>query len=1571
MTDLQSRIAALSPEKRALLESRLADLMAARGPVPEDRIGPRDRTRPTPLSFAQQLEWATERLRSANNVSGALRLDGEIDLPLLSRVLTEIVRRHEVLRSTVELPDRTPVQVVHPATAVPTPVVDLSDLTPQQQHAQVRQRYVAEVARPFDPVQPHKLRITLLRLAADAHVALFITEHAASDAWSLAILVQEIVALYSSYRNGGDASLPPPVIQFGDFAVWQRERFGGERMAAELQYWRQALEGIPPRLALPTDRPRPARPTFSGGHHQVTLPPDVTTGVRRFAESEGASLFMVLLAACSVLLHRYTGQDDLVIGSAISGRNRIETEQLIGCFNNLLPLRIRLTGTQSLREVVRQARDTTSAAYDHQDLPFDRLIEEIAPQRDVSQTPLVQLMINVVTTPDNTLQLPGLRITPEPMGPGPVTVDLSLNVEPRADGVHLRWHYSTELFDADTVVRLSDQFQHVLRQVVNAADTPVGQVDLLVAGTPAVRARAGLPAGTDVGFIELFHRRVALAPHAPAVIYDGAATSYADLNRDANRLAQHLRALGVGRETPVGILVDRSPRLAVAILGVLKAGGFYIPVDPAYPPGRIAFMLSDARASVLVTQQRLAALVAGSKTRLSIETVLLDGPDPLAACDGDGNLTQAAEPSSLAYVVYTSGSTGPPKGVMIEHRSLAAFARDVTDRLGLGAGDRFLQFASPSFDVLAEELFPTWLVGGAVVIPAQRLLGGGADLVDLAQRERLTVMELPTAYWHEWVRDLDRTGRDLPSSLRLVIVGGERVLPDRLAMWQRLGVPLMHVYGLTETTVSSTFFRLDPVGQDGDWPNLPIGTALPSADLRVLDGWLRPVPVGGVGELHIGGISLARGYLGRPGLTAQRFIADPDPAEPGQRLYRTGDLVRQRADGNLEFLSRADSQIKIRGFRVEPAEIESTLCRHPQVDESVVVVHEPAAGDRRLVAYLVPRSGTAPGTTELRRFLERELPPYLVPSAFVQLDELPLTTNGKVDRDQLPAPPSDRPELAEEYVAPQSPVQQRLADIVASIVGVAKVGIHDNFFEIGGDSILAIQIVARAQEEGIRLAPLDLFNHQSVALLAEVATTAPAIDAEQGHVSGPVPLAPLQRWFCAAGIAEPHHWNISALLELRGAYEPQLLREAVGHVLTHHDGLRQRFQRDGEQTQVRIAPPGGETPFEVFDLSDLDETEQTRRLSDLAAGMQASLDLAAGPLIRVALFKLGAPRRHRLAVIAHRLAVDIVSLRILFEDLQTACAQLAVGEQVRLPAKTTSWQSWVRRLIAYGATPPVQSQREYWSNLVTAPAGRLPFDTSQGPDANTAATAKTVARSLDHPETGELLDAVPAALGCGIEDLLVTALSRTLSSWSGAHRHLVDLQGHAREQISDDVSLERTIGWLGTIHPVALVCDPDDSPEATLKTVKEALGAVPSGGIGWQLLRQGPDPIPAAPAELAFDYAGQLDQLMPALGGFAAAPEPIGPAESPLGRRPHVIEIQASVTGGKLTVQWRYSDRLHNRQTVTRLADLYLDELRGLIDRSRHPAGPVHTPSDFPLARLDQSQLDGLLSRIATGRESR
>ncbi len=743
MADLRSRIAALSPAQRSLLESRVADLRADRVPG-RVRITPRDRLRPTPLGIAQQREWAISRLRDANNVPGAFRVDGPVDLGLLSRALTELLDRHEVLRSTVEIgADGVPVQVVHPTTTVPVPVVDLSDVPPDEQPGRVRAVCRAEIVRPFDAAGDQRLRMRLIRLAPDVHVGLLITDHAASDAWSLAILIQEIAALYARHGAGGP-ELPRPELQFGDFAAWQREQVGAGHVDAELRHWRQTLAGIPATMALPADRPWPTRTTYAGDVHTVDVPADLVAAVRRFSERENASLFPILLAASSVLLYRHLEQGDLVIGSLVSGRTRVETEGLVGCFANPLPLRMRMADDLTLRDVVAQARDTLATALDHQDVPFDRLVEELGLARESAQTSLSRMWINVITVPIRALDLPGLRFAPAPLDLGLASVDLTLSAIPESDRLRLQWQYMTELFDAGTVALLADQFQTVLRQVVTNPDLSVDDV-VFDAAPPEPSA------------VEPFERRAGLSPYATAVVGDGVAIGYAELNRDADRLAARLRAGDVGRAGPVGVLVDGPRDLAVAVVGLLKAGLSGVGLDPVAPPDWSASGLDG-----VVVSAGLANAPRGSAMR--VVPVDPGGPAPAPAGRADG----------------------PPWA----SSDWIASARDLADRLGLGAGDRFLAVRPPGARLPVAGMVATWLAGGTVVLPHR--CGSVAGLRATVERDRVSVLDVPAATWRAWL-DEPGGGADRTGGLRLVVVSGERPAPEELAAWGRLAVPVTYV----------------------------------------------------------------------------------------------------------------------------------------------------------------------------------------------------------------------------------------------------------------------------------------------------------------------------------------------------------------------------------------------------------------------------------------------------------------------------------------------------------------------------------------------------------------------------------------------------------------------------------------------------------------------------------------------------------------------------------------------------------------------------------------------------------
>lgn len=1557
MTDLLSRIAALSPRQRGLLEQRLADRLTAESTHAREAVVARDRSKAAPLSIQQEREWAFGRFRGANNIIGAFRVEGALDRHLLGDALTAVVDRHEVLRSTFErLDDGTWVQVVQPLEPVPVPVEDISHLDEAGQHAEIHRRWVDEVVSPFDQAARHRLRISLLRLGSDRHVALITTDHVAGDLASMDYLIREFAAQYVMRRGGATASLPPPEVQYADFASWQRE-VEARRRDAEREHWHRALEGVPDGLALPSDRPLPVAPTFAGGEVEQQLPADLAARLREFAEQERASLAVVLSAAAVALLHRYTGREDLVLGEVLFGRNTAETEAMIGCFVGALPLHTHVTDDMTMRQVVAATRATVVTAYEHKDLPVDAMLDDLGLEQGATVGSLIDMWIDV-STPPTRLEVPGLSIVPEPMesvlAPTPLTLAVSIDT----DSVELRWLYMTEMFDGRTVELLAEQFHRVLRATVADPDTVLAAIGLLDSAPKCVDPPA--PSRRPADVVEGFERSAREQPDAAAVVCDGVVTSYADLDRASGRLAQRLRALGVGPEVPVGVVLDRSPVLAEAVLGVLKSGGAYVPLDSGHPPARIAATLVDAGVRVVLTHARFASSLPAADTRLTAAMVLVDEPGPTGGSDASAD-GRYPSPDSLAYVVYTSGSSGWPKGAMVQHGSLAVYAADVRDRLGLSAGDRFLQFASPGFDVLAEELFPVWLAGGSVVFPPRPSVPGIDELLELIEREQITVVELPTAYWHEWVRELDRQRRELPDGLRTVIIGGERIVPERLALWPHEQARLVHCYGLTETTVTSTFFTAGPHDTADGAVGLPIGTPLPSVDLRVLDRRLRPVPVGAAGELYLAGSSLARGYLGRPSLTAQRFLADPDVA--GGRMYRTGDLGRQRADGVVEFLSRIDAQLKVRGFRIEPTEIESAITRHPLVSAAVVTSFEPEPGDRRLAAYLVPAPNAALDTTELRAHLARELPAYMIPSVFVELEDLPLTTNGKVDRGALPEPAATAATGSSVgHVGPQTPLQELLAVAIAEVIGVDSVGIHDNFFEIGGDSILAIQFVTRVQQHGLRLTPFDVFANPTVEALADIAGSSPAVDAEQGDVSGPAPVAPGQRWLCDAGRAHSERATIGVLADLPAPIDPELIELAVNRLMIHHDGLRQRILVAGDRTRARIAPRGDATPFVVQDVRALDADEQARWVADAVDALRSGLDLALGPLVRVGLFRRG-PRRDQVALVAHRLVADETSLRILLEDLGTVLAQLNDGRTVELPPKTTSWQSWARRLAKLARGEQVQAQREFWTTLVAEPVGHLP--TVPGAAAvDTVGAARSTTAALSPEETDQVFRAAEL-LRCDVVDLLLVALGGALRSWTGHDRHLIGYRQSGREPIFDDVDLRRTVGVFECVRPVLLACPSEASAPTAVRSVRECLGAAPAPLIGWELLRTGPDPAPDPRLDVTFAFRPE----QPNGASWFTATEPVGGGDAEDDLRQYPVDVQASVAQNVLRVRWTYGDDRHDGESVRRAAERLTAILRELASAATGLETRYH-PEDFPLANVDQQQLDALLSRLQPDRSA-
>ncbi|MFZ0922507.1 MAG: amino acid adenylation domain-containing protein, partial [Candidatus Acidiferrales bacterium] len=1015
------------------------------------------------LSFAQQRLWFFDQLEPglpAYNIPAAVRLKGPLNLAALERSLNEIVGRHESLRTTFANVEGRPTQVIAPTLMIKLPVVDLRKLPVSERETEIRRLITAEAQRPFDLSRGPLIRGTVLRLGDEEHVGLLTMHHIVSDGWSTGILVRELATLYVAFCFGGPSPLPALPIQYADFAHWQRQWLQGEVLETQIAYWKEQLAGARTLIDLPTDLPRPPVQTFHGAHQSLVMRKQLKDGLKALGRQEGVTLFMTMLAAFNVLLYRYTSQDDLIVGTPIANRQRLETEGLIGFFVNALVLRTDLSGNPSFLELLRRLRQVCLGAYSHQDLPFDRLIEELHLKRDLSRNPLFQVMFALQNVPLRPLELPGLILSPVEGDSETAHFDLTLQIVDTEQELTATFVYNTDLFEAATIARMLGNFQVLLEAIVADPEQRLSDLPLLT----EVERRQLLVEwnGTktdcprDLCIHQLFEVQVKRTPDAVAVVFETEQLTYGELNRRANRLAHHLRALGVGPEVLVALCLERSLEMVIGQLAILKAGGAYVPLDPAYPKERLAFILKDAQVPVVLTQGPLVTTFAEYNAKI----ICLDSGSETLARESEENPSSSTLPENLAYVIYTSGSTGQPKGVLVSHGAIADHCRNAQRHYELDFRDVVLQFASLSFDVSLEEILPTLIVGARLVIMGTNVWHP-AEFHRKASEFGLTVLNLPTAYWQELAREWADVPELVPNiQTRLFIVGGDTMLPDALKLWQRTpvnSIRLLNAYGPTETTITATVFEVAPgPGENTTDQRVPIGRPLANRAIYILDHHNNPAPIGVAGQMHIGGVSLARGYLNRPELTAEKFIPDPFSAEPGARMYKTGDLARYRPDGNIEFLGRADHQVKIRGFRIELGEIEAVLGQHPAVREAVVLAREDAPGEKRLVAYVVAESTVE----ELRGFLKEQLPEHMVPAVFVLLDALPLLSNGKIDRRALPAPDRSRPGLEKSYVAPRDDLELQLTRIWEEVLRVRPIGVRDNFFELGGHSLLAIRLFA-------------------------------------------------------------------------------------------------------------------------------------------------------------------------------------------------------------------------------------------------------------------------------------------------------------------------------------------------------------------------------------------------------------------------------------------------------------------------------------------------------------------------------
>ncbi|MFJ2833708.1 amino acid adenylation domain-containing protein [Streptomyces sp. NPDC087263] len=1563
------RIGALFAAPTVAGVARLLD--AREGTLTRAALTPQPRPEVLPLSYAQQRMWFLNQLEGAGEGAGynmplALKLSGDLDIAALEAALGDVADRHESLRTVFPETDGEPRQHVLAGDTGRPPLI-VVETTPDELAATL----AAYSGRGFELSVDLPWRIRLLVTGPAEYVLLVVAHHIAVDGWSMGVLARDLGVAYAARRAGGAPDWEPLPVQYADYALWQREVLGelddtDSVISGQLDYWRRALSGAPEELDLPSDRPRPAVSSFRGGN--VPLSVDAQTHARLVAAAQqgNATMFMVVQAALAVLLARLGAGTDIPIGTAIAGRGDEAMDDLAGFFVNTLVLRTDVSADPTFTEVLARVREADLAAYSHQDVPFERLVDVLSPARSLSRNPLFQVMLAVQSAAPEEWDLPGLTVGTLPSTADPVArFDLAPTLVERRDGAGApaglggTLLYAADLFDEGTAAQLASRLVRVLEAV--AADPGVRLSEIAVLGE-VERARvveewnateAVIP-GESI--VDRFEAQVVVAPDVVAVRCGEQAVSYGELDGRANRLARFLSSVGVGRESRVGLCLPRSVDMVVALLGVWKAGAAFVPLDPEYPVDRLGFMVADSGAEVVVgTAEGLADVPVGDA-----RVVLLDEADGFSA----EPLGTVIVPEQLAYVIYTSGSTGRPKGVAVAHGGVLNLAEAMRPVLGMDAGVVALQFASFSFDAAVLDVVVTLAAGGtlAVATSAERSdLDALAEMIDSAGVEVASVVP-------SLLGVLDPAA--VPG-VRNWVVGAERVSADLVGRWS-VGSRVRNAYGPTEATVitTATATALDAGLETAP----PIGRPLPNTKVFVLDEFLQPVPVGVTGEVYIAGAGLARGYIGRPGLSAERFVACPFTG--GGRMYRSGDLAKWTPGGELAFAGRADEQVKIRGFRVEPGEIEAVLSGHEAVAQAAVIIREDRPGDQRLVAYVVPASEL--DVVAVREYAAERLPEYMVPTVMV-LDALPLTVNAKLDRTALPAP-----DVAVGRVA-ETPTEQILCGLFAELLGLEEVGADASFFELGGDSIMSMLLVSRARKAGLVVTARQVFERQTPAALAEVAgDAADGVPVGGGDAGvGEVPLTPVMHEMLGRAGAE----RIGGVYQSTVVVAPagmrlETLTDAVQALVDHHDMLRARLETEPEP---RLVVPSSVPVAPWVHRVDATEGYLNELLAEHAHAAADRLDPQAGVMTQVVWFDAGPDTPGRLLILVNHLVVDGVTWRVLVPDLAEAYTELAAGREVALEPVPTSFRHWARALAAEAVGPARLAELPAWTRMLDG-ADPLLTPEPMDPERDLGATVRQLSVKVSTEITSKLLTSVPTAFHAGVDDVLLTGLTAAVVEWRRRQGQaqagiLLDLEGHGRVPLAEGVDLARTAGWFTGSNPVRLDLGAVDFAELrsggaavgrVVKRIKEQLRAVPGDGLGYGLLRHlNPETAPALAAlptaQIGFNYLGRFPAQQDRRSAEQLAWQTAGEGGRGGGaddRIPvmHALEFMGVVhdlpDGPQLTLILSWPAELLPERAAQSLADGWAAMLTGLTAHTTDSGTGGHTPSDFPMVEISQSELD-------------
>lgn len=1512
------------------------------------------------LSPGQKRLWFLQQESTVYNTQGVFSLKGDLQRNLLRKAVEEIVNRHEILRTNFRhLPGiKAPVMVVNENienVLFHWEEIDLNNYHQQEQSERLDyliQKYRYHI---FDFEYENLSRFYLIKLSANYHILIICLPAICADSWTINNLFSELSNLYCNYNE--NYSEEDEVIQYVQFCEWQNQLVTEDEDAATAkEYWHQQYDSTLTKWQLPLENnfsEASEDSLFKINCYETKIDGDLIAKIEGLSHKYNTEVSTIILACWQSLLCRLTGEENIVIGNKVNRRDYEELSSLLGLLATWIPIQTNLRNNLSFRELINNTNKTLEDAFEWQDyfvtktndlvFPIGFEFEELAPSivaNNISFSILQQYSC----------------------------IDkfkLKLSCHKYENYLKTSFDYDVNYFSADSIAILSEQFHTILRSCIENPDIPIDQFDIISVNERQKLLvdfnRTQVEYSQDKCIYQLFEEQVERTPNNIAVVFENQKLTYQELNNRANQLARYLQKKGVNPETIVGLYLERNIAAIVGILGILKAGGAYLPLDSALPSAGLNLRLSDAQVDLILTEEKLRE----NLMEITAEAIYLDSKWEIISQEKNTNPTNKVTPDNLVYVIYTSGSTGIPKGVLIENRQLLNYLYSIQAILNLDTTASFAIVSTLAADLGNTMIFPSLCSGGCLHIISSELASDAKALAEYFHRHPIDCLKIVPSHLKALIA-AESPENILPR--QRLILGGEATDWHLIDQIQRAKSPecqIINHYGPTETTVGVLTYLIE---SSRKYQTVPLGFPIANTQIYLLNEQLQPVAIGIPGEIYIGGASVARGYLNRPDLNQEKFIQNPFISS--DKLYKTGDLGRYLPDGKIEFIGRIDNQVKIHGFRIELGEIEAVLSQHPAIKQQVVTVREDIPNNKRLVAYIVPKQQPVPTNSDFRKFLLEKLPEYMIPNTFVSLNTLPLTSNGKIDRQNLPEPNISTQTLAANYVPPQTENEKILVEIWGEVLGVKQVGIDDNFFELGGDSILSIQIIAKAKVAGLQLIPKQLFEHQTIAKLAEAAGTATAIQAEQGIVTGEVTLTPIQKWFFSENFSESHHWNQSVLLELNQPLKPELLKQTLGYLLEHHDGLRLHFIQTTSQIQQINADHNNSIPFVQYDFSQLSPTEQQTAITNTATELHKSLDLSSTPLVRVAWFNCGATQPSRLLIIIHHLVVDAVSWRILLTDLQTVYQQLSQGEAIKFPPKTTSFQQWGKRLPEYANSSDLTSELNYWLTPSRQQVVPLPVDNNAGK--NTIATAQTLSTTLSVELTQALLQEVPTIYRTQINEILLTALGNVLIKFTGNTHQLIALEGHGRETIFEDVDLSRTVGWFTSIFPVLLNLGQKEDLIEQLKAVKEQVRGIPQGGIGYGLLRylnqdekisSQLEKLPQT--QIKFNYLGQFDQLFQDSSLFTPMADSIVPERSLQGHRSYLLEINSLVIQGKLQVNWTYSQDIYHRNTIVNLAENFIESLKVFINRCQSQETIGFTPSDFPEAAINQQDLDKLISKIS------